>query len=331
MTNMKLISAAAFGVALALGAGADAVAQDKQHDVATFVSGGATGTWFPTATAISEMVNEAYDGQPVSTIPGKGAIGNALAVGSGKAEFGLSYGPFLLAVYNGGNEILDREGLSDLRAVANVVPNTMQIVLAGDVPDTIFADVKDGAELRIGVGAKGSSNLFGVEKFLLEYGADFDMVEAQGGFVMEGQQEGLLDGFLNRQIDVYSNTVGIGASDLQQALSARDARLFAIPDEIRDRMVNNLGYVKFDIPAGTYASQTEAVPSLDLSTLVITNASMDDDIVYEMVKRMAENKKRLVSAYGGFANWEPEQMAKGSPVPLHPGAEKYYREMGWLD
>lgn len=329
MTNMKLISAATVGITIALSAGA--FAQDKQHDVATFVSGGATGTWFPTATAISEMVNEAYDGQPVSTIPGKGAIGNALAVGSGKAEFGLSYGPFLLAVYSGGNEILQSEGLSDLRAVANVVPNTMQIVLAGDLPDTTFAEVKDGTELRIGVGAKGSSNLFGVEKLLLEYGADFDTVEAQGGFVMEGQQEGLLDGFLNRQIDVYTNTVGIGASDLQQALSARDSRLFAIPEDIRDRMVSGLGYVKFDIPAGTYESQTEDVPSLDLSTLVITNANMDDDIVYEMVKRMAENKKRLVSAYGGFATWEPEHMAKGSPVPLHPGAEKYYREMGWIN
>ncbi len=71
MTNMKLISAATVGITIALSAGA--FAQDKQHDVATFVSGGATGTWFPTATAISEMVNKAYDGQPVSAIPGKGA------------------------------------------------------------------------------------------------------------------------------------------------------------------------------------------------------------------------------------------------------------------
>ncbi|MBD3624152.1 MAG: TAXI family TRAP transporter solute-binding subunit [Rhodobacteraceae bacterium] len=329
MKHTRLFSAAILGC-LAL-APLQAVAQDKEHAVATFISGGPTGTWFPTATAISELVNEEYSGQPVSTIPGKGAIGNALAVGAGKAEFGLSYGPFLLAVYKGNNPVLEREGLSELRAVANVVPNTVQIVVAGDVPDTIFADAKDGAPLRIGVGAKGSSNLFGIEKILMEYGVDFDQVEEQGGFVMEGAQEGLLDAFLNRQIDVYTNTVGIGASDLQQALSARDSRLFAIPEDIREKMITNWGYVKFDIPAGTYPGQDADVPSLDLSTLVITNAGMDDEIVYNMVKKMAENKSRLESAYGGFANWEPEDMARGAPIPLHPGAEKYFREVGWIE
>ncbi|RAH98385.1 hypothetical protein DLJ53_27200 [Acuticoccus sediminis] len=329
---MRLSKILGTALAAAAFAGASPVlAQDKTHDVATFVSGGPSGTWFPTATAISQLVNEAYEGQPVSTIPGKGAIGNALAVGSGKAEFGLSYGPFLLAIYKGGNEILDKKGLDNLRVVANVVPNTVQITMAGDVSDDIFADVKDGAKMRIGVGAKGSSNIFGIEKLLMEYGSDFAKVESNGGFVMEGQQEGLLDAFLNRQIDVYTNTVGIGASDFQQALAARDARMFAIPEDIRDRMVEDWGYVKFDIPAGTYEGQTEAVPSLDLSTLIITNADVDDEIVYEMVKRMAENKKRLVSAYSGFSGWQPEDMAKGNPIPLHPGALKYFKEMGWVD
>lgn len=329
MKQFGLLSAALLGATLV--AGSAATAQEKTHPVATFISGGPTGTWYPTATAISEMVNEAYQGQPVSTIPGKGAIGNALAVGSGQAEFGLSYGPFLLAIYNGNNAVFDRDGLTDLRVVASVVPNTVQVVLAGDVSDRIFSEVKDGGELRIGVGAKGSSNLFGIEKILMEYGADFEMVDAQGGFVMEGAQEGLLDAFLNRQIDVYTNTVGIGASDFQQALAARDSRLFAMPEEIRDKMVENWGYVKYDIPAGTYAGQDADIPSLDLSTLVITNAAMDEDIVYEMVKRMAENQKRLTSAYSGFANWTPESMAVGAPIPMHPGAIKYYKEVGWIE
>jgi uncharacterized protein len=313
-----------------LAATAPALAQDKTHAVASFISGGPTGTWYPTATAISDMVNKAYEGQPVSTLPGKGAIGNALAVGSGQVDFGLSYGPFLLAVYEGNNPVLNRDGLKDLRVVASVVPNTVQIVLAGDVPDTVFPAVKDGGKLRIGVGAKGSSNLFGIEKILMENGADFAAVERNGGFVMEGAQEGLLDAFLNRQIDVYTNTVGTGASDFQQALATRSSRLYAVPEDIRQKMIKNWGYVAYDIPANTYAGQTEVVPSLDLSTLVITNASMDDDMVYEMVKRMAENKSRLVSAYSGFANWEPKDMAIGAPIPLHPGAEKYYREVGWI-
>ncbi|MEQ9199486.1 MAG: hypothetical protein RLN80_05815 [Rhodospirillales bacterium] len=87
MKLTHLILASASVIALTV---APAAAQEKKHAIATFISGGPSGTWFPTATAISEMVNKHYEGQPVSTIPGKGAIGNPLAVGSGKADFGLS-------------------------------------------------------------------------------------------------------------------------------------------------------------------------------------------------------------------------------------------------
>lgn len=318
------------GMAMAALPLAPVMAQEKTHPVASFISGGATGTWFPTATAVAEMVNEAFDGQPVSSIPGKGAIGNALAVGSGKADFGLSYGPFLLAIYKGNNEVLKRDGLSNLRAIASVVPNTAHIVVAGDVADDAFATTKE-KPLKIGVGSKGSTNIFGLEKLMMEYGTDFAGVEETGGFVMEGIPSGLLDAYLNRQIDVYTNTVGIGASDIQQALAARDSRLMPIPEDLRDKMVENWGYMKFDIPAGTYPGQDSAVPGLDLATIIMTTAEMDDEIVYEMVKAMAANKKRLVSAYGGFENWVPEDMPRGHPIPTHPGALKFYKEMGWVE
>ena len=324
----KLAAAAALGAILISG---QAVAQTAERDSATFISGGPTGTWFPTATAISEMVNEEYAGQPVSTIPGKGAIGNPLSVGSGRADFGLSYGPFLLAIYNGNNPILEQEGLSNLRAIANVVPNTVHIVLAGDVSDDAFASVKDGGEIRIGVGAKGSSNLFGIERIMEEYGSDFAAVEAAGGTVMEGQQQGLLDAFLNRQIDIYTNTVGTRSSDLQQALAARDARLLDMPETIRDAMVQNWGYVNYDIPAGTYPGQDSPVKTLNLSTIIFTTAEMDDEIVYNMVKKMAENKDRLISAYGAFDTWQPDSMPDGHPIPTHPGALRYFKEVGWVE
>lgn len=309
---------------------APAAAQEKKHDVATFISGGPSGTWFPTATAISEMVNKHYDGQPVSTIPGKGAIGNPLAVGSGKAEFGLSYGPFLRAIYDGGNPVMPKDGMKNLRAIANVVANTVQIVMAGDVPADAFAKVKDGTEVRIGVGAKGSSNRFGIERVMEMYGTDFKGIEDAGGRVMEGAQEGLLDAYQNRQIDVYTNTVGLLSSDLQQAMAARDSYMFDMPEDVRDRMEKDWGYTKFTIPAGTYPGQDQPVKALNLPTTIFTTADMDNEIVYLMVKDMAENQSRLESAYSGFKTWKPEDMPVSHPIPTHPGAVKYYKERGWI-
>ena len=327
MKLTHLILASASVVALTV---APAAAQEKKHAIATFISGGPTGTWFPTATAISELVNKHYDGQPVSTIPGKGAIGNPLAVGSGKADFGLSYGPFLRAIYDGNNPVMPKEGMKNLRTIANVVANTVQISMAGDVPKDIFSQVKNGAKVRIGVGAKGSSNLFGIERIMEMHGTDFKGIEAAGGTVMEGAQEGLLDAYMNRQIDIYTNTVGLLASDLQQATAARDSYLFDMPDDIRDRMVKDWGYTRYDIPAGTYTGQDKPVRALNLPTTIFTSAEMDDEIVYLMVKDMAENQDRLISAYGGFKTWKPEDMPDSHPIPTHPGAVKYYKERGWM-
>ena len=327
MTKMPKLGAMLFAMATSLAA--PAAAQSETHDIATFISGGPTGTWFPTAATVSDIVNESYLGQPMTTIPGKGAVGNPLAVASGGAQFGLSYGPFLKLAYEGGNEVYEGEGFSQLRAVANLVPNTVHLVVADDVDMAILDKLKDGETVRIGVGQKGSSNFFAQEKILMEYGYTYDALEKQGSSVVEGAQQGLADAFANRQIDIYTNTVGTNSADMQQAIAARNGRVMPLPENVRATLVDKWGYVPSVIPAGTYEGQTEDIPTVDLATVILTTADMDDEIVYRVVKALAENHDRMTEAYSGFARWKPEDVHVGLPIPLHPGAERYFKERGW--
>jgi uncharacterized protein len=329
LTTQLMVAVGASLVLAAFG-GMPAQAASKTHKAATFISGGPTGTWYPTAAAASEMVNKHYEGQPITTIPGKGAIGNPLSVGAGKAEFGLSYGPFLKLAYQGNNEVFKNKGFKNLRAVANVVANTVHIVMASDVSADVFSKLKGGKKINIGVGQKGSSNHFAIEKILMEYGFNYKQLRAQGSHVVEGAQQGQVAAFQNRQLDIYTNTVGMNSNDLRQALTARKGHVLSIPDPIRDKMVSKWGYVPFSIPAGTYDGQDKPVKSLNLSTVIFTSADMDDEIVYFMVKEMAENHDRLIAAYAGFKRWKPEDLPVGHPVPTHPGAIKYYKERGWM-
>ena len=327
MTIKTKIGAALVAVATALAG--PATAQTETHDIATFISGGPTGTWYPTAAMISDIVNESYLGQPMTTIPGKGAVGNPLAVGSGGAQFGLSYGPFLKLAYEGKNEVYEGEGFSNLRAVANLVPNTVHLVIADGVDMDILDKLKDGATVRIGVGQKGSSNFFAQEKILMEYGYNYETLEAQGSTVVEGAQQGLADAFANRQIDIYTNTVGTNSGDMQQAIAARNGKVMPLPENVRQTLVDKWGYVPSVIPAGTYEGLTEDVPTVNLATVILTTAEMDDEIVYRLVKALAENHDRMIEAYGGFSRWSPEEVHVGLPIPLHPGAERYFKERGW--
>ncbi len=306
-------------------------AQQKTHASATLITGGPTGTWYMTGAAIAELVNKHYDGQPISVTPGKGAIANPLSVGAGKAEFGLSYAPYLKLAYEGNNEIFSKRGFANLRAIAAVVPDTVHIVMAENIDANVFAKLKDGATIRIGVGQKGSSNHFVIEKILEAYGYDYAGLRAAGSAVIEGAQQGLVDAYQNRQIDIYSNTVGINAGSVRHPVTARASRLFDMPDDLRDPLVNEWGYVKSTIPAGTYPGQDIAVNTLDLRTIVFTHAAMDEDIVYLMTKSLAENRDRLIAGSAGFTRWQPEDMPVGLPVEAHRGALKYYRERGWIE
>jgi TRAP transporter TAXI family solute receptor len=304
--------------------------QPKTHASATFITGGPTGTWYMTGAAIAELVNKHYEGQPISVTPGKGAIANPLSVGAGKAELGLSYAPYLKLAFEGRNEVFTRRGFPNLRAIAAVVPDTVHIVMAADVAPDVFSRLASGATIRIGVGQKGSSNHFVLEKILEAYGYDYDGLRAQGSTVVEGAQQGLVDAYQNRQIDIYSNTVGINAGSVRHPVSSRRSRLFSVPDAIRDSLVDEWGYVKSTIPAGTYPGQDGPVETLDLGTIVFTNAAMDDEIVYLIAKSLAENRDRLIAGSAGFIRWQPEDMPVGLPIEVHPGALKYYRERGWV-
>ena len=103
------------GLAIALGwiLATSAAGQTRSHDSVTFISGGPTGTWYHTAAAIAELVNKRYRGQPVSVIPGKGAISNPLSVGIRRAGFGFSYGPFLRLAHDGNNEVFEMARISE--------------------------------------------------------------------------------------------------------------------------------------------------------------------------------------------------------------------------
>ncbi len=328
MTILKSLGTAVFVVSASLAG--PAAAQTETHDIATFISGGPTGTWYPTAAMVSDLVNQTYLGQPMTTVPGKGAVGNPLAVASGGAQFGLSYGPFLKLAYEGNNEVYSEPGFDNLRAVANLVPNTVHLVIAEGVDMDILSKLSEGATVRIGVGQKGSSNFFAQEKILAEFGYDYAALEAQGSSVVQGAQQGLADAFANRQIDIYTNTVGTNSGDMQQAIAARNGRLMPLPENVRTTLVEKWGYVPSVIPAGTYAGQDADIPTVNLATVILTTAEMDDEIVYRAVKAIAENHDRMIEAYGGFSRWTPEEIHVGLPIPIHPGAVRYYKERGWM-
>jgi TRAP transporter TAXI family solute receptor len=102
-----------------------------------------------------------------------------------------------------------------------------------------------------------------------------------------------------------------------------------IPADVVSK-VGNAVYVSESIPAGTYDGQTQDVPTAAVVNFLVTHSGVDDELVYQMTKSMYENLGVLAAAHATAKDIKREEATKGMPIPLHPGAEKYFREAGIL-
>nr|MDQ2703812.1 TAXI family TRAP transporter solute-binding subunit [Pseudomonadota bacterium] len=82
------------------------------------------------------------------------------------------------------------------------------------------------------------------------------------------------------------------------------------------------------IPAGTYDGQTEDVSTAAVGNMLVTHSDVSDETAYQMTKQLFENLDRMVAAHAAAQAIKPEAATEGMPVPLHPGAERYYKEKG---
>jgi len=316
----------AFAIAVAMGGGAGA--QERIAGV-EFISGSPTGGWFPVASMVAEIVNTNYEGQPTSVVPGAGAVGNPLRVGTGQSDIGISYGPFLKLALEGANDLYS-EAFPELRAISSMTANSLHVVTSGDTTFQSMADNKPS--MAVATGPTGSTEVFMLAELFAEYGFTYDNIQEWGGSVQLLNTSERSDGWSNRQFDMVNFFINPPAAQVVQLMSARpDSRIMSISETAAQALKDQWEMQAVTIPAGTYPNQTEDVLTVGMPYVIFATTKLSDDFVYNMTKAIAENHERLIATHASFQEWQPEKMAEGVGIPLHPGAERYYRERGWMN
>lgn len=330
--RMKSLRMAAMGLAaLALAASAANAAGDKQKPV-QMITAGAGGSWFPTGATIGDLANSAFEGQPVSVIPGAGALGNIARVGTNKSDMGLSYGPFLKLAMEGGNDVNPGEGYKDLRAIMALNPYPFHFLVADSAGISSLDQLKDDpSKIKLASEVSGSSMHFIVQRMFNLYDVPLDEIEKAGGTVQQLNTDGRKDAWQNRQVNMASFMFDPPHPIIIEQMRIRDSQLFGFSGEVLDTLTGELGFETYQLTPEQYPNQKEAVTTIGMPTLLFGRADLDDELVYEMVKQVANNKARMVNAVASLKKWEPEDMAKGLAIEIHPGAKRFYEEMGWLE
>lgn len=291
---------------------------------ATFVNvltGGTSGVYYPLGVTLSQIYGEKIPDSKVQVQATKASAENLNLLQSGRGEIGFSLADTVSDAWKGESDV-SLKPMDRLRAVASVYPNYIQIVALGDANIKSLADLKGK---RISVGAPRSGTEINARTILKAAGlsySDFAKVE----YLPFGESVELMK---NRQIDVTLQSAGLGVAALRDLSTAVKVNFVPVPAEVVAK-VGDAAYRAAAIPAGTYDGQSTEIATVAINNLLITHEKVSTEVVYEMTRGIFENLDRLGTSHAAARQIRLENALQGLPVPLHPGAEKYYREKGLI-
>ncbi len=317
LTRRKLTFAAVGGFALT--GVSQAFAQQQFINVLT---GGQSGVYYPMGVALSQIYGKAIPGAKVTVQSTKASAENLNLLQAGRGEIAFTLADALSDAWKGNKDVGFPTPLKKLRAVAGIYSNYIQIVASSESGIKTLADLKGK---RISVGAPKSGTELNARAILKAAGltyADFSKVE----YLAFGESVELMK---NRQLDVTLQSAGLGVSSIRDLATSVKIVVVPIPADLVAK-VGDAAYQPAIIPANTYDGQTIDMPTAAVKNFLVSHEGVSTDVVYAMTKSMFDNLDSLVAAHNAAKGIKRDAAMTGTTVTFHPGAEKYYREVGLL-
>lgn len=314
----KIITAAggAFALAISLTGAA------KAQDFINVLTGGTSGVYYPLGAGLANIYGEKIDGVRTQVQSTKASVENMNLIQAGRGEIALALGDTVAAAWAGDEEAGFPAKLDQLRGIAAIYPNYIQIVASKESKITEFAQL-EGASLSVGAPASGT------ELNSRAIFAAMDMSYDDLGKVEYLPFAESVELIKNRQLDATLQSAGLGVASIRDLASSLPITMVAVPAEVAESL--GAPYIAATIPAGTYDGQDADVPTVAISNYLVTNAQVSDDLAYAMTKELFENLDTLAASHQAAKLIKLENALNGMPIPLHPGAERYYREEGLLE
>jgi TRAP transporter TAXI family solute receptor len=286
------------------------------------LTGGTSGVYYPMGVALSQIYGKVLPDAKMSVQSTMASAENLNLLQAGRGEIGFTLGDALSDAWRGDAEAGFKAPLKKLRGVAGIYPNYIQIVASADSGIKTLADLKGK---RIAVGAPKSGTELNARAIFkaagLSYG-DFAKVE----YLPFGQSVELMK---NRQLDATLQSAGLGVSSLRDLAASIKIVIVPIPAAVIAK-VGDPAYQAGTMPANTYEGQSSDVPTAFVQNFLVTHQGVPTDTVYKMTKSMYENLDHLAAAHAAAKQINKNAALIGMPLPLHAGAEKYYREIGLI-
>lgn len=299
-----------------------------QERFLTIGTAGVTGVYYPAGQRICQLMNrdrEAH-GLRCNAESTGGSVFNLNAIRAGDMDVGVVQSDWQYHAYHGSDRFADAGPNEKLRAVFSLHPEPFTVLVRADSEIRHFEDIRGK---RVNVGNPGSGQRGTVERLMAAYGWTLDDFALASELPSREQGQALCD----NRIDVMLFTVGHPSAAIQEPIATCDARLVPVDGQVVDRLIeDNPYYFRATIPAGMYPGQEEDVTTFGVGATLVSSTDTSEAAIHALVKAVFERFDTFKTLHPAFAVLEKETMVReGLSAPLHPGAERYYREAGLLD
>ena len=294
----------------------------------TMLTGSTGGSYYPIGIIFSTLWNEhlSTTGLNVSAQSSAGGVENLNMLRSGEADLGLAVSDFGYYAMTGTGTFDGQESFPELRGICGLWPELVHLVVT---EDSGIESIEDVIGHRVSVGGAGSGTAYNtpiIMDVLANAEIDKDwtpeyLAYSEASVAMQ-----------NGQVDGINITGGIPVSSVTELMAGNiGTKIISFTQEQCDQL-NSLGYSQFGlytIPANTYNNQPEDITTLGYKCELFTTADMDEELVYHMTKTLFENMDEIRSSHKALSTIEAETCLQGlAEVPLHPGAVRYFQEIG---
>jgi TRAP transporter TAXI family solute receptor len=311
----KLIGAAIVAAAVLSMPGAQAQA------FINVLTGGTSGVYYPLGVAIGKIYSDKIANVKTQVQATKASVENLVLLQQGRGEIAFALGDSLKAAWDGDQEAGFKKKMDRLRTIGAIYPSYIQIVATSDSGIKTLADLKGKS---LSVGAPKSGTELNSRAILSAAGMSYKDI---------GKVEYLpfaesVDLMKNRQLNATLQSAGLGVASLKDLSTSTDITVVSVPKEIVDKI--GPPFMAATIPANTYTGQDKDIPTAAVANFLVTSSAVSDDLAYQMTKLIFESLPELANSHVAGKDIRLETAASGSPVPLHPGAIRYYKEKGLI-
>lgn len=289
----------------------------------TIAGSSSTGTWFIYANAVSQMIRKYIPGVNASPTPSAGTPENLRNLGSGAVDIAMAIGDVTYNAYRGEGAWAGPKKMSNLRILYATHVAPLQIVAR---EGSVIRDIKDLKGKKIGTGTPGGGEKDMTVRVLEAYGLtekDVNMVP----LAVPERCAALGDG----KIDCAFLFIGLTAAAMKELTITKDIRYIGLSDEALAALHKKyLYYMRGVIPANSFRLQTKDVPAMVMVSYLMTLDKFPEDLAYQIVRVTFEQKKELEELSPLAREFTIQSACANLPLPLHPGAEKYFKEKGLI-